>query len=67
MWLPDWLYRALPNLYGLAGLVTVYKFNTLLGICSGVLLITTAGLIFIMRRDYQQGNTCNQHQRQKKV
>jgi hypothetical protein len=57
MWLPDWLYRALPNIYGLAGLITIYKFNTPLGISSGVMLILTACLIFAMRRDYRQGNS----------
>ena len=57
MWLPDRLYEALPLLYGIAGLWTVYKFETLLGYTSGVILLITACIIWLMRRDYRSGKT----------
>jgi hypothetical protein len=56
MWLPDKLYEFLPFLYGIAGLVTFYKFDTAIGYASGCLLILTACLVWIMRRDYRQVN-----------
>lgn len=31
MWLPDKLYEFLPILHGIAGLFTVYKFDTTIG------------------------------------
>jgi hypothetical protein len=55
MWLPDRLYEALPLIYASAGLWTVYNFETLLGYTSGVILLITACLIWIMRRDYRSG------------
>jgi len=54
MWLPDKLYEFLPYLYGVAGLATLYTFDNLLGFGSGILLLFTAGLIWLMRRDYRQ-------------
>jgi hypothetical protein len=56
MWIPDKLYEFLPVLYGIAGLVTFYKFDTAIGYASGILLILTAGLVWMMRRDYRQVN-----------
>jgi hypothetical protein len=54
MWLPDTLYELLPYLYGLAGIFTLYKFDTAIGHASGLLLIATACLVWVMRRDYRQ-------------
>lgn len=55
MWLPDRLYEALPYLYALAGFATATYFDTLVGFASGFLLLLTAGLVWMMRRDYRQG------------
>ena len=55
MWLPDKLYELLPYLYAVAGLVTVYIFDTPIGYVSGFLLLLTACLVWMMRRDYRQG------------
>jgi hypothetical protein len=55
MWLPDRVYELLPFLYGVAGLVTLYHFETTIGNASGVLFLITACLVWMMRRDYKQG------------
>ena len=57
MWLPDWLYEALPRIYAILGLVVVYNFETPLGYTSGVILLFTSCIIWFMRRDYRQANT----------
>jgi hypothetical protein len=56
MWLPDKLYEILPYLYAIGGLVTISHFETPTGYASGLLLILTAGLVWLMRRDYRQGS-----------
>jgi len=56
MWLPDRLYEFLPYLYGIAGLITFYEFDNLIGYGSAALFLLTAGLIWMMRRDYRQRN-----------
>ena len=55
MWLPDRLYESLPALYGLGGLVTFYNFENPVGYVSGFMLLLTACIIWLMRRDYRQG------------
>jgi hypothetical protein len=57
MWLPDKLYELLPYLYALAGFYTILSFDTPIGYGSGFLLLMTAGLVWVMRRDYRHGNT----------
>jgi hypothetical protein len=54
MWMPDKLYELLPFLYGLVGLFTLYKFDTAYGYASGFLLVFTACLVWVMRRDYRK-------------
>ena len=53
--IPDRLYELLPYLYAIAGVVTINYVETSLGYASGILLIFTAGLVFLMRSDYRQG------------
>jgi hypothetical protein len=55
MWLPDKLYELLPYLYATAGFGTAVYFDTPVGYASGFLLLLTAGLVWMMRRDYRQG------------
>ena len=55
MWLPDRLYEVLPYLYAIAGFATATYFDTPVGFGSGFLLLLTAGLVWLMRRDYRQG------------
>jgi hypothetical protein len=55
MWLPDKLYELLPYLYALGGFFTATYFDSPVGYVSGFLLLLTAGLVWIMRRDYRQG------------
>ncbi len=54
--IPDRLYELLPYLYAIAGVVTINYFETSLGYASGILLIFTAGIIWLMRSDYRQGS-----------
>lgn len=53
MWLPDKVYEILPYVYGIAGLVTCYVFATPIGYISGLILLVTAWLVWMMRRDYR--------------
>lgn len=53
MWLSDKFYEYLPVMYGVAGLVTFYKFETIIGYASGLLLMLTACIVWVMRRDYR--------------
>jgi hypothetical protein len=55
MWLPDKVYEVLPYLYAVAGFITAYYFETPVGYVSGFLLLLTACLVWMMRRDYRQG------------
>ena len=55
MWLPDWVYELLPYLYAAGGVATTWYFETPLGLLSGVLLLATGCLVWMMRRDYRQG------------
>jgi hypothetical protein len=55
MWLPDWFYELLPYLYAVIGFGTASYFDTPVGYGSGFLLLFTAGLVWMMRRDYRQG------------
>jgi hypothetical protein len=55
MWLPDWLYKTLPFIYALMGGLAVYHGANLVGRASGVLLILTAFLIWLLRKG--QGST----------
>ena len=55
MWLPDRLYELLPYLYALGGFFTATYFDSPVGYASGFLLLLTAGLVWIMRKDYRQG------------
>jgi hypothetical protein len=51
MWLPDWLYKALPLLYTVSGVFAIYHAGNLVGQGSGVLLILTALLVWKLRKD----------------
>jgi hypothetical protein len=64
MWLPDQLYELLPYIYGLLGIFTLYKFDTALGYGSGILLLITAGLVWVMRRDYRRGDAKQRNSKQ---
>ena len=44
----------MPYIYGILGIFTLYKFDTAIGYASGVLLLITAGLVWVMRRDYRR-------------
>ena len=53
---PDWLYNSLPFLYIAIGLTVVFGLGTsnLIGVFSGILLISTGGAVFTMRATHRQ-------------
>jgi hypothetical protein len=53
MWLPDWLYKALPFIYAIAGALAVYNGGNLIGRGYGVLLIFTAYLVWSLRKEHR--------------
>lgn len=53
MWLPDWLYEALPFVYVAGGLATISHFDTPAGHGAGALLLFAALVILKMRNDYR--------------
>jgi hypothetical protein len=55
MWLPKWLYDLLPYLYAVAGISAASILHTAIGYMAGLVFLSTACLIWIMRRDYRQG------------
>ncbi len=50
---PEWLYEALPYVYGVAGIATIASQGNLLSIASGVLLVTAGLSIWWLRRSYR--------------
>ena len=60
MQLPNKLYELLPYLYAIAGLITFYSFNTAIGYVSGLLLILTAIIVWMVRIDQQAGKATKQ-------
>lgn len=55
MWLPKWFYDLLPYIYAAVGIATAVFLRTAVGYMAGLVFLTTACLIWIMRRDYRQG------------
>ena len=51
MWLPDWLYEAMPFVYMVAGFAAIFHFGTPAGLAVGVLLLLAALMILKMRKD----------------
>ena len=50
MWLPDWLYKALPFIYAVTGALAVCNGKNSTGQCSGALLFFAALLIWSLRK-----------------
>jgi len=52
---PDWLYNSLPYVYIVIGLVVVFGLGTsnLIGVFSGILLISTGGVVVTMRATHR--------------
>jgi len=53
---PDWLYNSLPYVYIAMGLAVVFGLGTsnLIGVFSGILLISTGGVVVTMRATHRQ-------------
>ena len=62
MWLPDRLYELLPYLYAVAGFLTATFIDTPVGFASGFILLFTACIVWMMRRDYRQGRVNKKNQ-----
>ena len=52
-WKPDWLYEAMPSVYGVTGIVTIYYFGTPVGHGAGALLLTAALMIRVKRKEHR--------------
>ena len=50
-WKPDWLYKVMPYIYSIAGLATIYHFDSAPEYGAGVLLLLAALLIWKMRNE----------------
>ncbi|MFA5082653.1 MAG: hypothetical protein WC474_08930 [Hydrogenophilaceae bacterium] len=57
--IPGWIYEPLPYIYLLVGGLASVGFDPVVGRVSGLLLITSAVLIIIMRRDNRTCLDCN--------
>ena len=51
---PEWLYEALPYVYGVAGIVTIATQGNMLSMVSGGLLVSAGVAIWWFRRTYRQ-------------
>jgi hypothetical protein len=49
-WKPDWLYKAMPYIYSVAGLAAIIHFDMPAGYGSGALLLFAALLIWMKRK-----------------
>ena len=61
MWLPDWLYNALPFIYTMGGLLSIYHANNIVGQGSGVLLIFAGFLVWNLRTTKSTDAKSRQH------
>jgi hypothetical protein len=50
---PEWLYEALPYVYGVAGVATIANQGNMLSIVSGALLVSAGLSIWWLRRSYR--------------
>jgi hypothetical protein len=53
MWLPNWLYRILPFIYSVTGLVCFYFSENWIACLSGVLLITAGIIVWKLRKEFK--------------
>jgi hypothetical protein len=54
MRLPNGIYESLPYLLCFSGTIAISHFHRIIGYGSGLLLILTAGVLFLMRSDYRK-------------
>jgi len=52
--LPNWLYEPLPYVYSVAGIVSTFTLDTLVGRFSGILLITAGIVVGFQRFEYRR-------------
>jgi predicted Holliday junction resolvase-like endonuclease len=51
--LPRWFYEPLPYVYGGVGLVAMFSLDSLVGVVSGILLVSAGGVIAYQRYQYR--------------
>jgi hypothetical protein len=61
MWLPDWLYNALPFIYAAVGMSAMYLSDRPSVIGPGLLLVLIALFILKLRRDYRAAGKSRFH------
>lgn len=54
MFLPDWVYRILPFVYIMIGLMVASSMDHSIGVGSGVILVITGLFVWKMRIDYRR-------------
>jgi hypothetical protein len=54
MWLPDWLYKTMPHIYAVVGILAICIGKDDLGIGSGMLLVYLAFLILHLRKENRE-------------
>jgi hypothetical protein len=52
-WQPLWIYELIPFVYILAGFACFYYLDSPIGYVAGALLLTAAGLVWVMRFKYR--------------
>jgi hypothetical protein len=52
--LPSWVYEPLPYVYGIAGVLSAYNLDSLMGRISGILLITAGIVVGYQRYEYRR-------------
>jgi nicotinamide riboside transporter PnuC len=50
-WKPDWLYEVIPYIYMVAGLATIFYFDSTAGYVSGTLFLVAVFFIWIKRKE----------------
>ena len=53
MWLPNWLYRPLPLLYTIFGLLCLFYTESWMGYAAGTMLLTAALIIWKLRKTHK--------------
>ena len=54
MWLPDWLYRPLPFIYTIFGLLCLFYTGSWMGYVAGAMLLMAALIIWKLRKAHKE-------------
>ena len=54
VWLPDWLYRPLPFIYAIFGLLCLLFTGSWMGHVAGAMLLAAAVIILMLRKTHKK-------------